>query len=92
MNGTNYSMLTSSKVKEKYIGLQIKPISFGGSSQLPEIFKEKTIQEETHRQFTEGMGGKVFYIYSIKIGDKKEIYNKEIISQIEQEIKRLSVS
>ncbi|MCX6252153.1 MAG: MjaI family restriction endonuclease [Bacteroidetes bacterium] len=78
------------KIKDKYIGLQIKPISFGGSSQLPEIFKEKAIQEETHKQFTEGMGGKVFYIYSIKIGDKKEIYNKEIINQIEQEIERLS--
>jgi hypothetical protein len=79
------------KINEKYIGLQIKPISFGGGTiQLPEIFKEKAIQEETHKQFTEGMGGKVFYIYSIKNGDKKEIYNKEIIGQIEQEIQRLS--
>lgn len=79
------------KIKEKYIGLQIKPISSGGGTiQLPEIFKEKTIQEETHKHFTEGMGRKVFYIYSIKNGDKKEIYNKEIVGQIEHEIQRLS--
>jgi hypothetical protein len=79
------------KINDKYIGLQIKPVSFGGGTvQLPEIFKEKAIQEETHKQFTEGMGGKVFYIYSIKTGDKKEIYNKEIIDEIENEIKRLS--
>ncbi|HYM94280.1 MAG TPA: MjaI family restriction endonuclease [Chitinophagaceae bacterium] len=78
------------KIKEKYIGLQIKPITFaGGSIQLPEIFKEKAIQEETHKQFTEGFGGKVFYIYSIKVGEKKEIHNKEVIAEIRAEINRL---
>ncbi len=78
------------KIKEKYIGLQIKPItSTGGTIQLPEIFKEKMIQEETHKKFTEVFGGKVFYIYSAKVGDKKEIYNKEIIEEIKEEIKRL---
>lgn len=81
------------KIKEKYLGLQIKPVtSTGGSIQLPEIFKEKMIQEETHKKFTEVFGGKVFYIYSVKIGDKKEIYNKEIIKEIKEEIKRLQNS
>jgi len=81
------------KIKEKYIGLQIKPVtSTGGTIQLPEIFKEKKIQEETHKKFTEVFGGKVFYIYSIKVGDKKEIYNKEIIEEIKEEIKRLQNS
>jgi len=62
------------KVGEKFIGLQIKPITFGGGSvQLPEIFKEKSLQEETHRKFTKKFGGKVFYIYSYKSGEKKEI-------------------
>lgn len=78
------------KIKEKYIGLQIKPVtSTGGTIQLPEIFKEKMIQEETHKKFTEVFGGKVFYIYSLKVGDKKEIYNKEIIEEINEEIKKL---
>jgi hypothetical protein len=80
------------KIKEKYIGLQIKPVTFnGGSIQLPEIFKEKMIQKETHKQFAEVFGGKVFYIYSIKVGERKEIYNKEVIEEIKKEIKRLNV-
>lgn len=75
----------------KFIGLQIKPISFGSGAQIPEIFKEKIIQEETHKQFTEGFGGKVFYIYSIKNGERKDIYNKEVIDDILIEISRLSM-
>jgi len=78
------------KIEDKFIGLQIKPVSFGNGAQLPEIFKEKNLQEETHKQFTEVFGGKVFYIYSIKNGEKKEIYNKEVIDEIAGEIKRLS--
>ena len=78
------------KIGEKFIGLQIKPVSFGSGAQLPELFKEKNIQEETHKQFTEVFGSKVFYIYSIKSGQKKEIYNKEVIDEIAAEIKRLS--
>ena len=76
------------KINDKFIGLQIKPVNNG--IQLPEIFKEKDIQEKTHKQFTEGFGGKVFYIYSVKVGEKKEIYNKEVIDEIKKEIERLS--
>lgn len=78
------------RVGERFIGLQIKPITFGGGTvQLPEIFKEKAIQEETHRQFAEVFGGKVFYIYSVKNGEKKEIYNKDVIEEISAEIEKL---
>ncbi|NTW84459.1 MAG: MjaI family restriction endonuclease [Chlorobiaceae bacterium] len=77
-------------IGEKCIGLQIKPITFGGGTvQLPEIFKEKAIQEETHREFAEKFGGKVFYIYSFRNGEKKEIYNKDVIEEIRAEIARL---
>lgn len=75
------------KIGEKYIGLQIKPLN--QDIQLPEIFKEKNIQQESHRKFTEVFGGKVFYIYSSKINGKKEIINKEIIPEIKEEIERL---
>lgn len=75
------------KVNEKYIGLQIKPINIG--IQLPEIFKEYALQAESHQKFTEVFGGKVFYLFSQKIGDKKEIANKEIIEEIQKEIERL---
>jgi len=78
------------KIGKYFIGLQIKPVSFGNSAQLPEIIKEKNIQEETHKHFTEGFGGKVFYIYSIKNGERKEVYNKEVIDEIAAEIKRLT--
>lgn len=75
------------KIKEKYIGIQIKPVNEG--IQLPEIYKERAIQEETHLKFTEVFGGKVFYIFSKKINDKKDIVNKEIIIEIKNEIENL---
>lgn len=79
------------KIGEKYIGLQIKPVSSGGGApQLPEIFKEKSIQAETHKGFSKKFGGEVFYVYSTKIGTKKEICNPEVIGEIKVEMKRLA--
>lgn len=75
------------KIGEKYIGLQIKPA--GGVSHIPQIFKEHTIQEATHKNFTEKFGVKVFYAISIKEGDKKRIHNTEVIDEIKKEIERL---
>ncbi|NCA76506.1 MAG: MjaI family restriction endonuclease [Alphaproteobacteria bacterium] len=75
------------KVGERYIGLQIKPVNAG--IQLPEIFKEYSLQAESHKKFTEVFGGKVFYLFSEKVGDRKEIKNKEIITEIQNEINRL---
>lgn len=75
------------KIKEKYIGIQIKPMNQG--IQLPEIYKEKFIQEETHQKFTEVFGGKVFYVYSTTINGKKEIINKDVIKEMKKEIERL---
>ena len=75
------------KIKDKYIGLQIKPA--GEVSHIPEIFKERTQQAETHKKFTAKYGGKVFYIISIKEGDKKVINNVEVIDEIKQEMNRL---
>jgi len=75
------------QIKDKYIGLQIKPVSSG--IQLPEIFKEYNLQKETHQKFTEVFGGKVFYLFSEKVGDRKEIKNKEVIEEIKKEIERL---
>lgn len=75
------------KIKDKYIGIQIKPVNQG--IQLSQIFKEKDIQQKTHGKFTKEYGGKVFYIFSFKAGDKKVIMNKEIIGEMVQEIQRL---
>lgn len=75
------------KINNKYIGLQIKPVNAG--IQLPEIFKEYNLQFESHQKFTEVFGGKVFYLFSEKVGERKEIKNKEVIDEIKAEIKRL---
>lgn len=83
-----YNIDFSIQVGEKYIGLQIKPVNKG--IQLPEIFKEYSLQEKTHKKFTKKYGGKVFYIFSSIIDGKKEIQNKEVINEISEEINRLS--
>ena len=75
------------KVNDKYIGLQIKPVS--NTSQIPEIFKERQIQNNTHSNFRKKYGGKVFYIFSIKEGNRKRIQNIEIIDEIRKEIVNL---
>ena len=75
------------KINGKYIGLQIKPA--GGVSHISQIFKERQLQEATHKKFTDKYGGKVFYVISIKEGGKKKIYNTEVIEEIKKEIKRL---
>ncbi len=75
------------EIKGKFIGLQIKPISY---SQTPEIHKWKEWLSRTHKNFEKKFGGKVFIIFSIKKGDRKEIYNKEVIGEIKSEIERLN--
>lgn len=75
------------KVNDNYIGLQIKPVK--NSIQIPEIHKEYALQAKTHEKFLKQYGGKVFYIYSAKINDKKEIANKEVIEEIQKEVERL---
>jgi len=75
------------KIKEKFIGIQIKPVNQG--IQLSQIFKEKGLQLQTHEKFTKEYGGRVFYVFSSKSGDKRVIVNREVIAEIKQEIERL---
>lgn len=74
------------KVKDKYIGIQIKP---AGYAYITQIINELKFQERTHRKFFEKYGGKVFYVISIKDGKRKIIYNPEVIEKIREEIERL---
>ena len=76
------------EINGKYIGLQIKPVS--QVSSIPEIYKEREIQHSTHIKFTQQYGGKVFYLFSCKSGDKKIIVNTEVIDEIKEEMDRLS--
>lgn len=75
------------KINEKIIGIQVKPVNQG--IQLSQIFKEKAIQQSSHEKFTKEFGGKVFYVFSEKSGNKKIIVNRDVISEIMSEIKRL---
>lgn len=63
------------RIGSKYIGLQIKPVNIG--IQLPEIFKEYSLQAETHQKFTEVFGGKVFYLFSQKMEIEKKLPTKK---------------
>ena len=74
------------RVKDKYIGLQIKP---AGYAYVPQIINELEFQKRTHEKFTEKYGGKVFYIISTTQDKKKVIYNTEVIEEIRKEIERL---
>lgn len=74
------------QVGKKYIGLQIKPITY---EQTPEIHKWKEWLGKTHKKFEEDLGGKVFIVFSIKKGNEKEIYNREVIEEIKKEVGRL---
>jgi hypothetical protein len=76
------------KVSDHYIGLQIKPVS--DVSQIPEIHKERKIQEQSHVKFTSLYGGRVFYVYSKKHNKKKVIHNIDVVDEIKNEIRRLS--
>jgi len=73
-------------VKEKYIGLQIKP---AGYAYITQIINELEFQKKTHEKFTAKYGGKVFYVISVKEGKKKIIHNDSVIEEIRKEIERL---
>lgn len=74
------------KVRDKYIGLQIKP---AGYAYITQIINELKFQKKTHEKFAKKYGGKVFYIISVKEGKRKVIYNPEVIDEIKKEIARL---
>ncbi|HOJ88331.1 MAG TPA: MjaI family restriction endonuclease [Pseudothermotoga sp.] len=74
------------QVGQKYIGLQIKPITY---QQTPQVHEWKEWLRNAHEKFEKRFGGKVFTVFSIKKGNKKEIYNQEVIEEIRKEIERL---
>ena len=74
------------EIDGKYIGLQIKPITY---EQTPEIYRWKEWLSKTHEKFEREKGGKVFIVFSIKREGKKVIYNPEVINEIKKEIERL---
>ena len=74
------------EINGKYVGLQIKPITFEHTF---EDYKWKEMQETTHLQFQKKFGGRVFIVFSVKVGNKKEVKNIEAIDEIKNEIESL---
>ena len=74
------------EVKKKYIGIQIKPVTF---EHAPEDYKWKEVHDATHKKFQEKFYGKVFTVYSVKVGNRKIIKYPEIIDEIKKEIEKL---
>ncbi len=74
------------QIRDKYIGIQIKP---AGYAYITQIINELKFQENTHKLFTKKYGGRVFYIISIAEDKRKIIYNREVIDEINEEINRL---
>lgn len=74
------------KVNNRYIGLQVKP---AGYAYIPQIINELQFQKKTHEEFTAKYGGRVFYVISVKQGEKKVIHDPSVIQEIRNEIERL---
>ena len=74
------------KVGDKAFGIQIKPVTANSN------FGNYNLSERMQanfQQFEEKYGGKVFIIFSSKVGNKKEVKNKEVLEEIVAEIARL---
>jgi len=82
-----YSVDFYIEVNGNNIGLQIKPVSSGESIN---NYQWKEINKSNHDKFKKELGGRVFYIFSVKQGDKKTIANTEVIQELINEIQRLS--
>lgn len=75
------------RVKDSYIGIQIKPISVKNSAIQYQWIEQN---KHNHKRFTEKYHGKVFFVLSKKnVQGKKQIANIEVIENIKQEIERL---
>lgn len=75
------------EVNGKFIGIQIKPVS--NVSHITQIYQERSWQKQTHADFKKKYGGKVFYVFSIKEGNRKRIVNADVVEELQKEIKRL---
>lgn len=74
------------KVNGKAFGIQIKPITANSN------FGNYNISERMNNSFDsfeEEFGGKVFVVFSTRVGNKKDIVNKNILEEIKKEIERL---
>lgn len=74
-------------VGNRYIGIQIKPITY---AQLPESYRWHEWMQDAHARFEKEQGGKVFIVFSVTDrGGRKRILNTDVVDAIRQEMQRL---
>lgn len=78
------------KIRDKYIGLQIKPTTFEHAPEFATKWREA--YRASHEKFTNKFGGKVFIVLSGKKDNRKVIFNEEVVEEIKAEIERLNYS
>jgi len=86
--GSLYNVDYFIEVKGNYIGIQIKPVNQGFQSS--QTCKENDPPAEAQKEFTRQHGGKIFSIFSSKLGKGQEILNIEVLDEIRNEIRRLN--
>lgn len=74
------------KVGEYAFGIQIKPITAGANFG---NYKVTDRMAASFKLFEENYGGKVFVIFSERVGGKKSIANKQVLEDIKTEVERL---
>jgi len=74
------------KVGKKSFGIQIKPVTANATFA---NYKISDRMSASFQDFEKKYGGKVFIIFSTRVGNKKDIVNKDIIKDIANEILRL---
>ena len=75
-------------VANRFIGIQIKPVTY---SQTPELHRWQEWMRRSHQRFECEQGGKVFIVFSVtEKGSRKRILNEDVISQIRDELRRLT--
>jgi hypothetical protein len=74
------------KVGDKAFGIQIKPITANSNFGNYNISERMSL---SFQDFEEKYGGKVFVVFSTRVGNKKDIVNKDVIKAIRKEIERL---
>jgi hypothetical protein len=70
-----------------HIGIQIKPITGNSLNDYQWI----EMHRANHERFTQKYHGRVFFVYSKKVGDRKVIYNPEVVSEILLEVSKLEL-
>lgn len=83
-----YNVDFSIEVNGKYIGIQIKPVTFEFTF---ENHKWKEMHETSRLKFKSKFGGDVFMVFSVRDGDRRVIKNTGIVDDIEKEIAKLRV-